>query len=89
MNAKRWYVKGRVQGVGYRWFVEKAANELNLSGYTRNLEDGTVEVYAVGPPIALSDLAGRLWKGPPYAEVRGVHEQEAAVEKVRGFRIER
>jgi acylphosphatase len=88
MTAKRWYVSGRVQGVGFRWFVEKVANNLNLRGYTRNLDDGRVEVYAVGPAAALSELAGHLWKGPSYADVRGVEEHEAAVEKVQGFRIE-
>ena len=49
-SARRYFVRGRVQGVGFRYFVERAAAELKLTGYTRNLDDGRVEVYAAGPP---------------------------------------
>jgi acylphosphatase len=86
--ARRYFVRGRVQGVGYRWFVERAAAELNLTGWVRNLDDGRVEVYAAGTPAALGELSGMLWKGPRWADVRGVEEQEAAVEKRTGFHIE-
>jgi acylphosphatase len=80
-------VRGRVQGVGFRWFVQKAASSLGVNGYTRNLDDGRVEVYAVGSPEQLNELAGLLWKGPRMSDVRGVDEEEAALEKVSGFRI--
>jgi len=80
-------VRGRVQGVGYRWFAQRAAAELGLTGYTRNLDDGRVEVYAAGPADKLSELAGRLHRGPRWADVRGVEEQEAAVEKHGSFHI--
>jgi acylphosphatase len=86
--ARRYFVRGRVQGVGFRWFVEKAAADLDLTGYVRNLDDGRVEVYAVGPLDKLSELAGLLWKGPRWSDVRGVDEQEAAVEKHSSFHIE-
>ncbi len=86
--ARRYFVRGRVQGVGYRWFVERVAAELGLAGYVRNLDDGRVEVYAAGSPAALAELSGMLWKGPRWADVRGVDEQEAAVEKRTGFHIE-
>jgi acylphosphatase len=86
--AKRYFVRGRVQGVGFRYFVEQAAAELKLTGYTRNLDDGRVEVYAVGAPAKLAELRQRLWKGPRFADVRGVDEQEAAVESYGSFRIE-
>jgi acylphosphatase len=76
-----------VQGVGFRWFVQKAALECGVSGYTRNLDDGRVEVYAVGSAEQLNELAGRLWKGPRLSDVRGVDEQEAPIEKISGFRI--
>lgn len=85
--ARRWLVRGRVQGVGFRWFVVREAESLRLGGYTRNLDDGRVEVYAVGPIEALSELAGRLWVGPRMADVRGVDEQEAAPEKCHGFTV--
>lgn len=85
--AKRYFVRGRVQGVGFRWFVERAAAELGLAGYVRNLDDGRVEVYAAGPPARLSELAGLLRQGPRWSDVRGVEEQEAAVQHYESFHI--
>ena len=87
-QARRYIVRGRVQGVGYRYFVQKAASNVGVSGYTRNLDDGTVEVYAVGTQDQLSALAGLLRQGPRFAEVRGVEEMDAAVDGRTGFRIE-
>ena len=87
LDAKRWFVSGRVQGVGYRYFAQKAATELGLTGYARNLDDGRVEVYAVGPVDKLSQLAGALYRGPRWSDVRGVEEQEAAVQEYGSFRI--
>jgi acylphosphatase len=86
--ARRWWVRGRVQGVGYRYFAQRAAVELGLTGYTRNLDDGRVEVYAVGPVDRLNELAGMLHRGPRWADVRGVEEMEAAVQTGSEFRIE-
>ncbi len=87
IDAKRWVIRGRVQGVGYRNFAQRAAVELGLTGYARNLDDGRVEVYAVGPADKLSELAGMLYRGPRWSEVRGVEEQEAAIEQCGSFRI--
>lgn len=86
-DARRWFVRGRVQGVGYRYFAQSAAVELGLTGYTRNLDDGRVEVYAVGPAAKLSQLAGMLHRGPRWSDVRGVEEQEAAIQEHASFRI--
>ena len=86
-DAKRWFIRGRVQGVGYRYFAQRAAVELGLTGYTRNLDDGRVEVYAAGPAAKLSQLAGMLHRGPRWSDVRGVEEQEAAVQEYGTFRI--
>jgi acylphosphatase len=86
-TARRYLVRGRVQGVGYRYFVERAAAQLGLTGYARNLDDGSVEVYAVGAPDKVAELAGLLWKGPRWSDVRGVEEQEAPVADYAGFRI--
>jgi acylphosphatase len=88
MIAKRFFVRGRVQGVGFRYFVERAAEQLGVTGYARNLDDGRVEVYAVGNRENLSDFAGRLWRGPRFAVVRGVEEQEADVQQYDSFHIE-
>jgi acylphosphatase len=84
-HARRWYISGRVQGVGYRYFAQRAANALGLGGYARNLDDGRVEVYATGPAEALSEFAGQLRQGPRWAEVRGFEEQEAAMERRSSF----
>ena len=86
--ARRYLVRGRVQGVGYRYFVERVAQELGLTGYAKNLEDGRVEVHVMGPAELVSELSGHLWKGPRWADVRGVDEQEAPVMKCLGFHIE-
>ena len=87
-TARRWIVRGRVQGVGLRYFAQRAAAGLGLTGYARNLDDGRVEVYAAGPLEKLSQLGGLLYRGPRWADVRGVEEQEAAVHHHGGFRIE-
>ena len=87
IDAKRWFIRGRVQGVGYRYFAQRAEVELGLTGYTRNLDDGRVEVYAAGPAARLSELSGMLYRGPRWSDVRGVEEQEAAVQEYGAFRI--
>lgn len=85
--AKRWFVSGRVQGVGFRYFVQGKANELGVHGWTRNLDDGRVEVYATGTAAQLSDLAAALHVGPRMAEVRRVDEEEDVVQSHAGFSI--
>ena len=87
IEARRWVVRGRVQGVGYRNFAQRSAVELGLTGYARNLDDGSVEVYGVGSSEKLSEMAGRLHRGPRWADVRGVDEQEAAITHYESFRI--
>ena len=85
--ARRWIVRGQVQGVGYRYFAQKNASLLGLTGYARNLDDGSVEVYAVGAAEQLSEMAGRLRLGPRWADVRGVEETEAVVHRSSSFEI--
>ena len=65
-------VSGRVHGVFFRAFVESRAVELHLTGYVRNLPDGTVEVKAEGERERLEKLVEYLGKGPPVARVAGV-----------------
>ena len=85
--AKRWFIDGYVQGVGFRDFVRQKATSLGLAGWGRNLDDGRVEVYAAGPTAALNDLAAALHLGPRLAEVRSVEERDDAVQKVWGFSV--
>lgn len=57
MNKARHYiVTGRVQGVGFRWFTQNRARSLGLCGWVRNMPNGTVEVWAEGPPSDLDSL---------------------------------
>ncbi len=88
VEARRYFVRGRVQGVGYRYFAQHAATALGLRGYVRNLDDGRVEVYAAGSKEKLSELAGLLYQGPRWSDVRGVEEQEASVQQYTSFEIE-
>lgn len=86
-QAKKWLISGRVQGVGFRYFAQKRAAELGLEGWARNLADGRVEVYAIGSPEKLSELAAALHAGPISADVRAVEQRDDHVEKLTGFRI--
>jgi len=79
-EARRYYVSGMVQGVGYRYFAQRAAGRLGLAGYVKNLRDGRVEVYAVGLAEALAALRGELERGPGGAVVSGVSEETATLD---------
>ncbi len=69
-------MRGRVQGVGFRWWTRHTAGELGLGGTVRNARDGTVEVEAVGPASSLAELRKALLEGPPGAHVQAVDETE-------------
>ena len=76
-RAIRLRVSGRVQGVGFRWFVKSTARRLGLAGWVRNLEDGSVELAARGGERALSDLRVAVRRGPDGARVESVAELAA------------
>jgi acylphosphatase len=78
--AKRYFVSGTVQGVGYRYFARGVAQRLGLSGYVRNLSDGRVEVYAIGPAALFGALLAELNRGPRSGRVSEVSEEPAEVE---------
>ena len=63
------HLKGRVQGVGFRYFVQRTASRLNITGWVRNRWDGTVEVLAEGPRHVLDQFLGARRPGPPGAHV--------------------
>ena len=75
--ARRYIVRGRVQGVGFRWFVEREAHLLQIAGWVRNNHDGTVELLAIGIPEQLDRLRSRIQQGPPAARIDSVTEAEA------------
>lgn len=74
MGARRWIVRGQVQGVGFRWFVWRQAERLKLRGFARNLADGSVEVVADGPDQELAQFEQALERGPSAARVAGVEK---------------
>lgn len=76
-QAKRYFVSGMVQGVGFRYFTQAAAEKLRISGFVRNLRDGRVEVFAMGAPQQLSELRAILERGPRLSSVRQVQEEPA------------
>ena len=77
--AKRFFVSGRVQGVGFRYFAEQQAAKLGVNGYARNLSDGRVEVYAIGDARKLGVLRAALQQGPRMSQVDRVDEEDAEV----------
>lgn len=86
-STKRYVVRGRVQGVGFRFFVEKHAQRIGLRGYAKNLSDGTVEVVASGRHSELDELEGLLRIGPRLALVAGIETQEAPPGEYSYFRV--
>lgn len=89
VEARRFVVRGRVQGVGFRWFVEREAHILGVSGWVRNNTDGSVEVMAQGSRDQLSGLQSRLREGPRAARVDVVEQAEAKPSAgINSFRIE-
>lgn len=84
-------IRGRVQGVGFRWFVHREASELDLRGWVRNTEDGEVEVVAAGEPEDLDELRQSLRRGPRGSRVDGILEHaliESEAKNLGSFKIE-
>jgi acylphosphatase len=77
VQARRFLVRGRVQGVGFRWFVEREAHMLQIAGWVRNNPDGSVEVLAQGTRDQLAGLYMRLREGPRAARVDAVEASQA------------
>lgn len=89
--VQHFLVKGRVQGVGFRWFVQREAAEIGLRGWVRNTDDGHVEVMAAGEPDQLEDLQLALAKGSRGSRVDEVIEHELAESEgaaLESFKIE-
>lgn len=77
----KYTIHGKVQGVGFRWFVARNATRLRVMGYARNLPDGSVEVVAVAPAVAiLGEFESLIGRGPEFAQVSGVEKVEFSVD---------
>lgn len=81
-------ITGRVQGVGYRFFVERLARDLAINGWVRNCQDGAVEVHAECTAARMDKLRAALAQGLPASRVEQVTEQAAAPLQCRSFTIE-
>lgn len=80
-------VTGRVQGVGFRWFCQRAACLRGLGGWVRNLPDGNVELEIEGPPGLVQDFLGDLQRGPVAARIRALLTEERVVQGTDTFTI--
>ena len=78
--AKRYFVSGMVQGVGFRYFTQDVAEMLRVSGFVRNLRDGRVEVFAMGTTEQHNELRALLERGPRFSSVTEVREEPAVPE---------
>lgn len=77
--VRRAVVEGRVQGVGFRWFVRQEARRLGLAGWVRNVADGTVELLVSGEETAVRRLLQHVAVGPDAADVTQVRDEEPEV----------
>ncbi len=85
MICRRCIVTGLVQGVAYRATTQRRAHELNITGYAKNLPDGSVEVLACGNATEVESLCAWLWTGPRAANVRSVQCEVVANTPPNGF----
>ncbi len=90
-TSKRFVISGRVQGVGFRYFVQSAAVRESMSGWVRNLDDGRVEAAAAGETEAMERFERAIRQGPPAARVDRVLVDDSfpmgAAESQAGFHI--
>jgi acylphosphatase len=88
--ARKFLISGEVQGVGYRFFAQRAAARHQVTGYVRNLSDGRVEALAEGIPAEVEGFKHDLVTGPAYSRVAGVEEINLEPTGLySSFRIER
>jgi acylphosphatase len=85
--ARLYRIRGRVQGVGYRYFTQRAALRLGVRGWVRNLPDGDVEVHAEASATVLQSFRAQLERGPRFSEVREVIEQTLETAQFSSFDI--
>lgn len=85
-TSKRVTIRGRVQGVGYRWWLVDEASRLGLCGWVRNRRDGTVEAVIAGPAETVAELLLRCEAGPPAARVLEVKAVDEPGPMPTGFR---
>ena len=85
MKSVRARITGRVQGVGFRAFVEQAAERLGVRGWVRNRRDGSVEAVIAGDTSKVDEMLTLCWQGPPAAKVDGVSVEDVPAPAEKGF----
>ncbi len=86
-TSRRYIVSGRVQGVGFRYFVSEAARQTGVQGWVRNRFDGTVEIRAEGADTAMRRFLDRIRSGPRWSVVENVSVEEAEIEDFSNFSV--
>ena len=82
MYCVKGFVSGRVQGVGFRYFVRRHADTQQLSGYAKNLADGRVEFLLQGDQVAVQLVLEQIHRGPSYANVTDVEVEEVQTREI-------
>lgn len=78
-------IKGRVQGVGFRYWLIGEARRQGVDGWVRNRKDGFVEALVSGPPLVVHSLIELCWQGPPSARVSSIEQDQAKPPEEKGF----
>ena len=82
-------VKGRVQGVGFRYFTFTTARKLGIKGWVKNLDNGDVEIHAEGDEAIMKEFLAQVYSGPSFASVVDVEVREIGSEPYREFTVKR
>lgn len=86
-KSVRLYITGTVQGVFFRGFIKENAEKLDLKGFTRNLEDGRVEVFVEGDPDKVNQMVDICRKGPKHSKVDNVEIIPEKFQDLKGFKV--
>lgn len=86
-KSVRLYISGIVQGVFFRTFLKENAEKLDVNGFTRNLEDGRVEVFLEGNPEKVNELIELCKKGPKYSQIKNVEVIPEKFQDLKGFKV--
>lgn len=89
MLARKYLLAGRVQGVGFRYFVFRVAQSFGVLGWVKNLKNGMVEIHAQGDTETLMLFEAEIQSGPPFAIVENIQEDDIQIEDFKDFFIER
>ena len=86
-KSVRLYITGTVQGVFFRAFVKENAERYNVKGFTRNLEDGRLEVFLEGDADAVNKMLVICHKGPKHAQIRNIEVKPEKFQGMKGFKV--